>query len=141
METGRRIWRDIRGSEAVSLLLSIAMLLLIFITLISALIYVFQYYNASYICRRVVRSMEITGKYDPVETETLLEDLAGADHTLDIDVQTNYFSGDKIQLRETFTVVLRTSYPIKIWQGGNSPLVISLPIEVKVKGMSEIFWK
>ena len=141
MKTGKGFWRDIKGSEAVTFLMTIAMLLLIFVTLMTSLVYVFQYFNTSYLCRRVVRSIEISGKYDITETETLLNELAGTNHAVDIDVDATYFNQNKIQLRQTFSVLLTTTYPVKIWQGGNSPLVINLPIEVKVMGMSEVYWR
>ena len=141
METGKGIWRNIRGSEAVSFLLTIGMLLLIFVTLLTSLTYVFQCFNTSYTGRRVARNIEITGEYNPGETATLLRELAGSNHSLDISVDAIYCGENKIQLRETFSVLLTTSYPIKIWQGGNVPLVISLPIAVKVMGMSEVYWR
>ena len=59
----RGLLRQKKGDEAVSFLLTTAMLVLIFVTLISAMIYIMQYYDASYLCRRVVRSIEITGVY------------------------------------------------------------------------------
>jgi hypothetical protein len=87
-----------------------------------------QYYNASYMCRRVVRSIEITGVYDETETRDLVNSMASSGmEDIDVQVDAVYFSGRKIQLRQSFSVTL--------------PIVLTLPITVKVAGMSEVFWK
>ena len=138
----RRLLREKKGDEAVSFLMTTAMLVLIFAVLVSAMIYIMEYYNASYLCRRVVRSIEITGLYDETETMNLVSSLSGSDMD-DIDVQVDavYFSGNKIQLRQTFRVTLTSSYRITILQLGESPVTVDLPIRVRVSGMSEVFWK
>lgn len=138
----RSLLRQKEGDEAVSFLLTTAMLVLIFVTLISAMIYIMQYYNASYLCRRVVRSIEITGVYDEAETHNIIDQMKNSDME-DIDVQVNaaYFSGRKIQLRQTFSVTLTASYKITILELGANPIVMNLPIRVKVAGMSEVYWK
>ena len=54
--------REKKGSSAVEFIMTVAMLILIFAVLVSALVYVTQFYSASYICRRVVRTIEVTGE-------------------------------------------------------------------------------
>ena len=138
----KNLLQDKKGDEAVSFLLTTAMLVFIFATLVSALIYIMQYYNASYICRRVVRSIEITGQYDETETTNIVKDISNPGlEDIDIQVDAEYFSERKIQLRQTFSVTLSASYKITILQLGNDPLELSLPIRVKVVGMSEVYWK
>lgn len=138
----RGLLRQKKGDEAVSFLLTTAMLVFVFVTLISAMIYIMHYYDASYICRRVVRSIEITGVYDETETRSIVDDMAGSGFE-DIDVQVDavYFSGRKIQLRQTFSVTLTASYKITILELGENPITVDLPIRVKVNGMSEVYWK
>lgn len=138
----RNLLRQKKGDEAVSFLMTTAMLLLIFVVLVSAMVYIMQYYNASYACRRIVRSIEITGLYDETATRELLDSMIGSgmDNT-DVQVDTEYFSGNKIQLRQTFSVTLTGSYRITVLQFGGSPIELSLPITVKVAGMSEVFWR
>jgi hypothetical protein len=138
----KSLLRDKQGDEAVSFLLTTAMLVFIFAALVSALIYIMQYYNASYICRRVVRSIEITGQYDETETRNIVKDISNPGlEDIDIQVDAVYFSEKEIQLRQTFSVTLSASYKITILQLGNKPLELSLPIRVKVIGMSEVYWK
>jgi hypothetical protein len=118
------------------------MLVFIFATLVSAMIYIMQYYNASYMCRRVVRSIEITGVYDETETRDLVNSMASSGmEDIDVQVDAVYFSGRKIQLRQSFSVTLTASYKITILELGENPIVLTLPITVKVAGMSEVFWK
>jgi hypothetical protein len=61
----------------------------------------------------------------------------------DIGVQVDavYFSGNEIQLRQTFNVTLTSSYRITILELGENPVAVDLPIRVKVAGMSEVYWK
>lgn len=134
--------RQKKGDEAVSFLMTTAMLVLIFAVLVSALIYIMQYYNASFICRRVVRSIEISGLYDETEAKNIVSTMAGSGMTnTDIQVDAVYFRGNKIQLRQTFSVTLTASYKISIFTLGNNSTEVSLPITVKVAGMSEVYWK
>jgi hypothetical protein len=138
----RSLLRQKKGDEAVSFLLTTAMLVLIFVTLISAMIYIMQYYDASYLCRRVVRSIEITGVYDETKTHDIINQMKNSDmEDIDVQVDAAYFSGRKIQLRQTFSVTLTASYKITILELGENPIVMNLPIRVKVAGMSEVFWK
>lgn len=138
----RYLLRQKKGDEAVSFLMTTAMLVLIFAVLVSAMIYIMQYYNASYICRRVVRSIEITGVYDETETMNLINNLSGSGmEDVDVQVDAVYYSGNKIQLRQTFNVTLTGSYKISILELGVNPITVNLPIKVKVAGMSEVYWK
>lgn len=138
----RDLLRQKKGDEAVSFLMTTAMLVLVFVVLVSAMIYIMQYYITSYACRRIVRSIEITGVYDETETRTLLRAMTGAGmENANVQVDAVYYSGRKIQLRQTFSVTLTDSYRITILQLGESPIEVELPIKVKVAGMSEVFWK
>jgi len=138
----RHLLRQKRGDEAVSFLLTTAMLVLIFAVLVSAMVYIMQYYNASYICRRVVRSIEITGVYDETETKNIVDQMKNSDmEGIGVQVDAVYYSGKKIQLRQTFNVTLTSSYRITILELGENPITVDLPIRVKVAGMSEVYWK
>ena len=138
----RYLLRQKKGDEAVSFLLTTVMLVFVFATLVSTLIYIMQYYNASYICRRVVRNIEIAGQYDETETRDIVNNMAGSGlEDIDVQVDAVYFSGRKIQLRQMFNVTLTSSYKITILEIGEDPIVMSLPIKVKVAGMSEVYWK
>lgn len=138
----RYLLRQKRGDEAVSFLMTTAMLVLIFAVLVSAMVYIMQYYNASYICRRVVRNIEITGVYDETETKNIVDQMKNSDlKDIGVQVDAAYFSGRKIQLRQTFNVTLTSSYRITILELGKNPITMNLPIRVKVAGMSEVYWK
>lgn len=138
----KSLMRENKGDEAVSFLMTTAMLALIFAVLVSALVYIMSYYNASYMCRRVVRSIEITGVYDETETMSIVEQMKSPD-LKDIDVQVDavYFNGSKIQLRQAFSVALTASYRITILTLGENPITVDLPVTVKVAGMSEVYWR
>lgn len=138
----RCLLREKKGDEAVSFLLTTAMLVLIFAVLVSALIYIMQYYNASYMCRRVVRGIEITGVYDEAETRNIVARMENADlEHVNVQVDAVYYSDRKIQLRQTFSVTLTGSYRITILTLGGNPIALDLPITVKAAGMSEVYWR
>ncbi len=138
----RACLRSGKGSAAVEFIMTAAMLILTFAVLISALIYVTQYYNASYICRRVVRTIEVTGEYDEQAVNSLANELGGGTMDgLSIQVEASYFRDHKIQLRDEFIVSLSAGYVIPILQFGNNPVEIRLPIMIRLSGRSEVFWK
>jgi len=134
--------RGKKGSSAVEFIMTVAMLILIFSVLVSALVYVTQFYSASYICRRVVRTIEVTGEYNEQDIRDLADELGGtALEDLDITVDATYFSGRKIQLRDEFTVHLEAVHRIDILMMGDDPVSIDLPINIDLSGRSEVFWK
>jgi hypothetical protein len=138
----RYLLREKKGDEAVTFLMTTAMLILIFAVLVSAMIYIMQYYNASYMCRRVVRSIEISGLYDETETADMIAGMSNSDiENINVQVDAVYYSGNKIQLRQAFSVTLTSSYRITILTLGNNPITVDLPIRVKVAGMSEVYWR
>ncbi len=118
------------------------MLILVFAVLITALVYVTQFYSASYLCRRVVRTIEVTGQYDAAAIQTLASELGGdALADLELTVDAPYLSGNKIQLRDEFTVHLTAVHPVNIFMFGDTPTSLDLPIEIDLSGRSEVFWK
>jgi hypothetical protein len=138
----KNLLREKKGDEAVSFLLTTAMLVLIFAVLVSAMVYIVQYYNASYMCRRVVRNIEVTGQYDETAARNLALSLSnGGIEDVQTRVDAVYYSGKKIQLRRTFSVTLTGSYRLTILTLGENPVALDLPIIVKVAGMSEVYWK
>ncbi len=134
--------RSRKGSSAVEFIMTAAMLILTFAVLVSALIYVTQYYNASYICRRVVRTIEVTGRYDVAAVNALADELGGrAMDDLSIQVEASYLQNRRIQLRDEFRVRLTANYTIRVLQFGRSSVNVRLPITIRLSGRSEVYWK
>lgn len=138
----RNLLRRKDGDSAVEFIMTSAVLILVFAMLVSALVYITQYYNASFICRKVVRSIEESGQYNVSEVNALTDELGGDELTdLQVSIDATYFSDTKIQLRERFTVYLTAKYDISILRFGGDPIDVSLPIRVKLTGMSEVYWR
>jgi hypothetical protein len=138
----RRSLRSKKGSAAVEFIFTTAMLILIFAVLVSALVYVTQFYSASYIARRVVRTIEVDGKYDEQAIRSLADGLGGTaleDLTITVDAQ--YLSGRRIQLRNEFTVHLTAVHRINIMMMQSTAVSINLPINISLSGRSEVYWK
>lgn len=138
----RALMRQKSGDAAVEFVATAAMLILIFAVLVSAMVYVTRYYNASYICRRVVRTIEVTGEYDERSIDSLTDELGGRSlDNLTITVDAPFRSRKRIQLRDEFTVHLNAYYPVNILMLGDRPVQLRLPIRMKLSGRSEVFWK
>ena len=142
MKKLRRYLREREGNASVEFIFTTAMLILVFSVLVSALVYVTQYYSASYICRRVVRTIEVTGKYDTHAVNTLANELGGsALENLNIRVDATYCGGNRIQLRNEFTVHLSAVHRINILMMRSQRFSINLPINISLSGRSEVFWR
>ena len=105
-----------------------------------------MYLNLNYTARRVVREIEISGKVSS-DTYDLFNDMKvstniGSGATMS--VSASYFdaASRKIQLRDTFTVVCRSSYRINVFTPiGGTPVGFDIPLKISLTGMSEKFWK
>lgn len=133
----KSIIKSKKGSMAIEFIGTATMLILTFAMLVSAMIYITQYYNASYICRTVVRQIEIAGKCDAAMQQEWLSEYNDVFEDLSIEVDKT----GNIQLLEEFTVSLTAKYPINIAQIGDNPIPISLPIEISLTGRSEVYHK
>ncbi len=141
-KTIRRFLHQKSGNAAAEFVATAAMLILIFAVLLSALIYVTEFYSATYICRRVVRTIEVNGEYDENYIRNLANDLGGtALEDMRIQVDAHYFRGTRIQLRDEFVVRLRAVHPVNILMFGGEPVSIRLPISIRLSGRSEVYWK
>ena len=137
-----KVLRDRKGDAAIEFIMVTAMLILVFSVLVTALVYVTQVYSASYITRRVVRQIETTGEYNEHTVQSLVKELGGdALSGVKIKVEAGYCSGKKIQLRDGFSVTLTAKYPVRIVQFGSSVISLDLPIQIRLAGRSEVYWK
>ena len=137
-----KVLRDRKGDAAIEFIMVTAMLILVFSVLVTALVYVTQVYSASYITRRVVRQIETTGEYNEHTVQSLVKELGGdALSGVNIQVEAGYCSGKKIQLRDGFSVTLTANYPVRIVQFGSSVISLDLPIQIRLSGRSEVYWK
>ena len=104
------------------------------------------YLNLNYTCRRVVREIEISGQVTS-ETNALFNQLKSNTNIgseADMSVSANYFNAaqKKIQLRNTFDVICTTNYRFDVFTPlGSKPVGFDIPMKVKLKGMSEKYWK
>lgn len=103
-----------------------------------------RYQNINYLCKRVVRAVEIEGQVngnvDAVFNQVNSQLGLNASYQV---VNVSYFDASrKIQLRDTFTVRVTASYNFEILNPLFAPpVVVSIPITVDITGLSEVFWK
>lgn len=99
--------------------------------------------NMDYMAKTLVRAVEANGRIDSNITALAneLKSEMGVNPT--ITWNTAYISGtNKIQLRQKFTLTVHDTIDIKLIEPTfTSPLVISIPIEKKFIGISQVYWK
>lgn len=105
-----------------------------------------MYQNVTYICRRVVRAIEVEGAYSSDITDlfdTLKVELDVPDAEITISNVT-YFdhSARTIQLRETFTITVSYTFQMEILNPMfTPPVTVPIPLTAKLTGMSEVYHK
>lgn len=142
LNKAKRLHNDKSGSETIEFLATFGILLLVVMTLITLISYVYRVSQLDYAGRRAVRSIEIAGTYDAAATQTLVNKLFPGDTPVKITctdavggVITN---GKKIQLRDTFKLNLSSKYELRLLTVGKEAL-ITVPIVTSTQGMSEVY--
>ena len=99
--------------------------------------------NMDYMAKTLVRAVEANGRIDGNITALAneLKSEMGVNPTITWNAA--YISGtNKIQLRQKFTLTVHDTIDIKLIEPTfTSPLVISIPIEKKFNGISQVYWK
>ena len=99
--------------------------------------------NMDYMAKTLVRAVEANGRIDSNITALAneLKSEMGVNQTITWNAA--YISGtNKIQLRQKFTLTVHDTIDIKLIEPTfTSPLVISIPIEKKFIGISQVYWK
>ncbi|HCA30100.1 MAG TPA: hypothetical protein DEP23_11295, partial [Ruminococcaceae bacterium] len=113
------------------------------VTVMSFLSIFTTYLNLNHVCRRVVRVVELEGQVSDKAYNVFyrLKQQTGLSPDLIVEDVT-YSDGQKIQLRDTFTITMTYSHPFTVLTPSFvSPVVIQIPMKVSITGMSEKHWK
>lgn len=135
------------GSEALEMVYSTFLLLVLILTTMGIIGYALQVNQVSYAAKRIARYVEISGQADTADLRVLLYELLPNADKVEAKVSienANYLpmSGNKIQLREGFTVKVTANYYVNITSSaGGGGIRQAFPITVYVNGQSEIYWK
>ena len=97
--------------------------------------------NMDYMAKTLVRAVEANGRID--SNITALANELKSEMGVNPTWNAAYISGtNKIQLRQKFTLTVHDTIDIKLIEPTfTSPLVISIPIEKKFIGISQVYWK
>lgn len=103
-----------------------------------------RYQNVNYVCKRVVRAIEVEGQVNG-SIDSIFNQLntqLGLNASYQV-VNVSYFDASrKIQLRNTFTVRVTAHYDFEILNPVfGPPVVIRIPLTVDITGLSEVYWK
>jgi Flp pilus assembly protein TadG len=139
----QKLLSDRKGSAYFELMLKTLVVITLMLTVISFLSVFTTYLNLSHVCRRVVRVVELEGQVSDRANDVFykLKQQTGLTPEMTVEDVT-YVDGQKIQLRDTFTVMMTYNYPFTIFTPSFAPPVeIQIPMKVRIGGMSEHYWK
>lgn len=139
----KKLFADRHGSSYFDLMVKTLVVITLMLTVISFLSVFTTYLNLNFICRRVVRVVELEGQVSDRADDIFyrLKLQTGISPEMDVE-DVEYCEDQKIQLRDTFTVAMTYKYPFTIFTPSFAPPVeIQIPMTVKITGMSEHYWK
>lgn len=104
-----------------------------------------KYQNVNYLCKRIVRAIEVEGAVSGDVTAKFVELNSQLKLNATFTITDVYYfdTSDKtIQLRDNFTVHVRDQYDFTILNPMFAPpVVIPIPLESTLTGMSEVYHK
>ena len=139
----QKLLSDRQGSAYFELMIKTLVVLTLMVTVISFLNVFTTYLNLNHVCRRVVRVVELEGQVSDKAYDTFyrLKQQTGLSPDMVIE-DVEYCDGQKIQLRDTFTITMTYRYPFTIFTPSFAPpLEVEIPMKVSITGMSEHYWK
>lgn len=137
-----------RGSEAVEMIATTAMLLTLILVLLTIMAYLIEYNQVNFATKQCARSIEITGTVpSQSELDMMFRNLLGDTEFLPREarnIEIEYIGingGNKVQLKDTFTLTGEAIYRIHLINPGYyNGFKIDMPIHVHVVGMSEVYF-
>lgn len=139
----QRLLHDRKGSSYFDLMIKTLVVITLMVTVLSFLSIFTTYLNLNHICRRVVRVVELEGQVSDKAYDVFyrLKQQTGLSPEMTVE-DVDYYDGQKIQLRDTFTITMTYSHPFTIFTPSFAPPVkIMIPMRVSITGMSEKYWK
>lgn len=137
---------DKKGSEAIEMVTTSAMMIALIIVGLMILSYAIEWNNVSFAAKRVCRNIEVTGQVSDIQSK--FNTLIGSTSTVtDRSIEVNnveYFdaASKKIQLKKTFRLSATVTYNIPLINPGSfTGITVRMPIKTSVTGMSEVYWR
>jgi len=139
----QKLLSDRKGSSYFDLIIKTLVVITLMATVMNFLSIFTTYLNLNHVCRRVVRVVELEGQVSDKAYDVFyrLKQQTGLSPEMTVE-DVEYCEGQKIQLRDTFTVTMEYNHPFTIFTPSFAPPVqINIPMKVSITGMSEVFWK
>ncbi len=140
----RQVLSDRTGSTYFELMIKFIVVITLMATVLSFLSIFTVYLNLNHMCGRIVRTIELEGQISDNVYDVFyrLKEQTGLSPTMTIEDVTYCDGQQRIQLRDTFTVRLKYSHSFTVFNPSSSPPIqIAIPMEVRITGMSERYWK
>ena len=138
-------WNDTEASDTTEMIMTTAMLSVLIICAIMLLSYAVEFNNVAHATKRVTRGVEVTGYANVADMNSKFDTMLGSsaqivNRRVEL-VDGTFMSGSRVQLKDTFKVKGACDYNIPLINPGNfSGLEITMPIEVVVTGISEVYF-
>lgn len=132
------------GSAYFELMIKFIVVITLMATVLSFLSIFTVYLNLNHMCGRIVRTIELEGQISDSVYDVFyrLKEQTGLSPSMTIEDVTYCDGEQRIQLRDTFTVCLKYSHSFTVFNPSSSPPIqIAIPMEVRITGMSERYWK
>ncbi|MEN3005961.1 DUF4320 family protein [Dehalobacterium formicoaceticum] len=132
------------GSTYFELMIKFIVVITLMATVLSFLSIFTVYLNLNHMCGRIVRVIEMEGQVSDNVHDVFyrLKEQTGLSPIMTIEDVTYCDGQQRIQLRDTFTVKLKYNHFFTVFRPSSSPPIqIAIPMEVRITGMSERFWK
>lgn len=141
----KKVLANQKGSTYYELIIKTFVVITLMATVLSFLSIFTTYLNLSHICRRVVRVVELEGQISDKVYDVFyrLKEQTGLSPEMTI-TDVDFYDGQnqRIQLRDTFTIKMKYNHVFTVFRPSSSPPVqIIIPMEVRITGMSEKYWK
>ncbi len=144
LRSSASLLRSKSGEMYYELIVKTLIVVVFLLTVINLYNVFIRYQNVNYVAKRVARAIEIEGQVNSSVTSLFnsLNSELGLNASYRV-VNTSYFDASrKIQLRDTFTVEVRASFDFQILSPMFAPpVVINIPLQSNITGMSEVYWK
>ena len=145
--------KDRRGDLYVDFLVKFFIAIAVVVTLISFFDMFIKHQNLVFVANRLVRAIEISGLHDAT-LDGMFYDLCSGLGLVDAEFEIEFDAcpvrdgtcncstlSVEIQLRHTFTVIVRYPMVFTIAQPGEANIGIPFTMQVRLPGMSEVYWR
>ena len=140
-----KMLKDKKGSMYVEILVFFLVVTVTVLTSINFYNVIINYQHVTYMAKSLAKTIELEGSV----TDTAYEKLEALNQNFNIEAEmeisdVKYFDSFEktIQFRDPFTVTISDTFELEVLSPMFSdPVIINIPLQSTITGMSEVYWK